>query len=345
MAQDKIKYTDMDIKEFAKLIEKQLNTTNSLVIENVRLLNELKPNEKCIGAELNDNAFHHINVNSTISDIVHNKVIEFKNCKLHNARIIIENIDTRATLHVVYTNCQIVQFDIRRRIGEYSVFYTNCAVYNCAFYNASQCGSQRVYLTAVGSTTFKYCLFERCDGSQFTHNNGETFISCKFDNCDFVGCELDKVTFDDCRCDIRTRGFQLVCPETGEYTAFKKAYAYIDKNGKSATSEVIKHKNAYFFKWVPVIIKLRIPADALRSSATTRKCRASKAEVLSITSIDGKKRYKKAIAGRHYAQNYFAYEVGKTVVPTNGFEQNRWIECAPGIHHFITRGEAVDYEL
>ena len=32
-------------------------------------------------------------------------------------------------------------------------------------------------------------------------------------------------------------------------------------------------------------------------------------------------------------------------VPENGFEENRWIECAPGIHHFISRDEAVAYEL
>ena len=36
-----------------------------------------------------------------------------------------------------------------------------------------------------------------------------------------------------------------------------------------------------------LIVKLEIPEDALRCSATGRKCRCSKAKVLSITTVDG----------------------------------------------------------
>lgn len=38
----------------------------------------------------------------------------------------------------------------------------------------------------------------------------------------------------------------------------------------------------------------------------------------------------------------FVYIVGETVEVPN-FDVNRWNECAPGIHHFITREEAVKY--
>lgn len=55
--------------------------------------------------------------------------------------------------------------------------------------------------------------------------------------------------------------YPLSCPEKGEYTGFKKA------DGK--------------------IVEIMIPADAKRSSATERKCRASKAVVISITTLDG----------------------------------------------------------
>ena len=105
----------------------------------------------------------------------------------------------------------------------------------------------------------------------------------------------------------------LSCPEIGEYIGFKKA------DGK--------------------IVKLKIPADAKRSSSTGRKCRASKAVVVSITELDG------APAGNEVRSNYdadFVYRIGETV-EVNNFDENRWNECAPGIHHFITRKEAEGY--
>lgn len=88
-----------------------------------------------------------------------------------------------------------------------------------------------------------------------------------------------------------------------------------------------------------MIVELEIPADAMRSSATSRKCRASKAKVISITDIDGNP------AGEQVASDYnksFIYVVGETVeVPD--FDTDRWNECAPGIHHYITRAEAVNH--
>ena len=105
--------------------------------------------------------------------------------------------------------------------------------------------------------------------------------------------------------------YPIACPEKGEYTAFKKA----DEK----------------------IVELRIPADAKRSSSTGRKCRASKAVVLSITELDG------TPAGNEVHSDHdknFVYRVGETVEVQN-FDENRWNECAPGIHHYITREEAV----
>ena len=105
--------------------------------------------------------------------------------------------------------------------------------------------------------------------------------------------------------------YPLTCPEKGEYTAFKKA----DEK----------------------IVELRIPADAKRLSATGRKCRASKAVVISITTLEGDP------AGNEVRSDYdrsFVYRVGETVEVQN-FDENRWDECAPGIHHYINREEAV----
>ena len=107
----------------------------------------------------------------------------------------------------------------------------------------------------------------------------------------------------------------IVCPEEGSFIGFKKA------------------ANSY-------IIKLEIPEDALRCSATSRKCRCSKAKVVSITNIDGTDVGITSVAS-NYDEN-FIYTIGETVSVSN-FEPDRWKECAPGIHFFITRQEAVEY--
>ena len=110
----------------------------------------------------------------------------------------------------------------------------------------------------------------------------------------------------------------MVCPEEGDFTGWKKA-------------EGNKNK---------VIVKLHIPSDAKRSSATTRKCRCSKAEVIAIYNLDGTEAEETTCHSDY--DNSFIYEVGKTVEVTD-FNEDRWRECAKGIHFFISRQEAIDY--
>ena len=88
------------------------------------------------------------------------------------------------------------------------------------------------------------------------------------------------------------------------------------------------------------IVKLRITEDAKRSSATSRKCRCSKAEVLSIQNVDGTDAGIAEVRSDRTAD--FRYRIGETVdVPD--FDDDRWNECSRGIHFFITRAEAVNY--
>ena len=105
----------------------------------------------------------------------------------------------------------------------------------------------------------------------------------------------------------------LQCPETGSFIAYKK--------GEQRE-----------------IITLEIPASAKRSSATSRKCRASKAKVLGIETPSGE-----SIASCYSSfDSSFIYRVGETLV-VKDFDDNRWNECSTGIHFFITRQEAIDY--
>ena len=112
--------------------------------------------------------------------------------------------------------------------------------------------------------------------------------------------------------------FPMICPEEGDFIGWKKAKGNKDK----------------------VIVKLCIPSDAKRSSATTRKCRCSKAEVIAIYNLDGTKAEERKCHSEY--DNSFIYEVGKTVEVTD-FNENRWCECSQGIHFFISRQEAINY--
>ena len=133
-------------------------------------------------------------------------------------------------------------------------------------------------------------------------------------NADLRRADLCGASIDQMMWNIYTVFYPLQCPESGSYIGYKKASG--------------------------LVVELEIPADARRASATSRKCRASKAKVLSITDINGNP------AGGQVKSNYdpnFVYAIGETVEVTD-FDDNRWNECSTGIHHFITRAEAVIYE-
>lgn len=111
-----------------------------------------------------------------------------------------------------------------------------------------------------------------------------------------------------------TAFYAMQCPETGEFIGYKKAGDYI--------------------------VTLKITADAKRSSATSRKCRCSEALVLGITNIDGTPADISEVASSRDIN--FVYQTGE-IVKVDDFDDDRWRECAPGIHFFITREEAANY--
>ena len=132
---------------------------------------------------------------------------------------------------------------------------------------------------------------------------------------DFSGADLGGANLwsTDLSC-VKNIFFPMACPEKGSFIAFKKAGCYI--------------------------IELFIPSNAKRCSATSRKCRCSKAKVISITTPSGDKTNITEVYS-NYDPN-FIYKLGEYVEVKN-FDDNRWNECSTGIHFFITRQEAVNY--
>ena len=110
-----------------------------------------------------------------------------------------------------------------------------------------------------------------------------------------------------------TVGYNLACPEKGSFIGYKKANRYI--------------------------IKLLILEDAKRSSATTMKCRCNKTKVLDIEDIETGEKVKEISSD--YDPN-FTYKVGE-IVTVKDFDEDRWNECAPGIHFFMNKENALKY--
>jgi uncharacterized protein YjbI with pentapeptide repeats len=102
--------------------------------------------------------------------------------------------------------------------------------------------------------------------------------------------------------------YYLQCPEVGSFIGWKKCIN-------------------------DVIVKLQIPEDAQRSSATSGKCRCSKAIVLEVIGAD---------FGISQNDSSFLYKVGE-IVESDKFDTDRFNECSNGIHFFITRQEAENY--
>ena len=133
---------------------------------------------------------------------------------------------------------------------------------------------------------------------------------------DLCGADLSEA---DLRRAINIPFIPMTCPDTGSFIAWKKAYSYFGE--------------AY-------LVKLLIPEDARRSSATGRKCRADKAKVLSIEPIESVPVIVDKVRSK-YDSNFY-YQVGQYITIPD-FDPDRFHECAPGIHFFINKQEAIDY--
>ncbi len=106
-------------------------------------------------------------------------------------------------------------------------------------------------------------------------------------------------------CSLALARLQFI-PETGSFVGWKKC-----RNG--------------------VIVRLLIGKTAKRSHGTERKCRCDRAKVAEVIG---------ATEGVSLHDPEVIYRVGEVVTPKNGWGEDRWETCAPGIHFYITREEA-----
>jgi hypothetical protein len=126
-----------------------------------------------------------------------------------------------------------------------------------------------------------------------------------------------------------------------------------DLRGADLQSADLRGAKSYHYQIIPsegsfiawkkcrdnLVLKLEIPAEAKRTSTISyRKCRAECVKVLQIFDKEGNE---KDIAFGLY--NRTKYKKGE-IVKANSFDDDPRVVCSNGIHFFITRQEAEEYE-
>ncbi len=225
---------------------------------------------------------------------------------------LIQNHDGKSDLDLSrqnITGADISGWDIPENINfEWTVF-TNVDMTDTTF---RKCDLNHVWFKDCKTRAIRFLY---CDVRE-ANFRWLDFTGADFSGSNFYSTLFEYATTEDITYNDDTKYYSMVCPETGPFVAWK---CCTDLR----------------------VVQLLVPADARRVSATADTCRCDKAKVLSIKSIDETKSYTWA---QSTVDPDFYYEVGKWVEPANGFEPNRWRDSSQGIHFFMERQQAVDYQ-
>ena len=212
-----------------------------------------------------------------------------------------------------------------RCVNFYGANFYDATFRDADFHGANFCGAN-FHNADYHDANFRGADFHDADFySADFHNadfHGANFRDADFHDADFHNADFLNANFRDANninevisfANIANTALCMQCPEEGSFIGFKKA--------------------------VGGIVKLRVTESAKRSSATSHKCRCSEAEILEIQNRDGTTSERTSVRSK-YDRN-FIYSVG-TIVSVSDFNDDRWNECARGIHFFLSRQEAVNY--
>ena len=214
-----------------------------------------------------------------------------------------------------------------------------CEFHNCQFTHCVICDEE------ISLTVFRKCKFEVFRIVDILVTRG-----CLFEDSICSTGDITIQGIHDCQ-GATLEGFNdlmrfvpYVFPTSGSFTGWKKVIG-VPKNSEISPNALHadsweKASNADRY-----IVKLIIPEDAKRTSSFGRKCRADKAIVAEIQTIGGRVLSEDEADEMNFCSSFdlsYRYILGKTIFPSE-FVDTRVMECAPGIHFFINREEAVDY--
>lgn len=202
---------------------------------------------------------------------------------------------------------------------------------------------QRVSFKAFTSyhpeTDFRYLNLEKSNlsgsdlrGIDLSYSNlcGTKLLATDCSGAKFTGCSTDHdtdFTYANLIGSFDVTFVPFACPEKGEFIGWKRVKDYL--------------------------VKLKIPEDAKRSSATSYKCRCDKAFVLRIYNLDGSDAdldelnvdARGLLKNHHEFEQITApitYKVGE-IAYADSFDDDRWNECSHGIHFFTDYRMASQY--
>lgn len=290
-----------------------------------------------------------------------NMKADFTNADIFN--VIFEDVDLskvsfrEANLNFVNFNYCTLQ----------SADFSNANLRNISFYLTDDLSRSSFVRAFLCDCDFARCDMSRCYmtkaiiiNTSFVHANltnvnlGESTIrNCSLVCANFAGANVDRVLMDNVLTAKTNFGFAshrsftlsnvgyadpygeeytyknailnyntgMACPDIGSFIGWKKAL-------NAETREV-------------VIVKLLITENAKRVG-NALKCRCSEAKVLGFETIEGKE-ITDDITVRSWFDQDFTYPKGE-IISADKFDENRWDVCSNGIHFFINRCEAVNYE-
>lgn len=208
-------------------------------------------------------------------------------------------------------------------VDAYESKFENCLFINVCF---RSCNLRHTWFRGCN---FLECSFDDCDISHAHFDSSSSTVKCAFINCDLERIRLPELFIPDViRNSKNVPYIPMVCPDEGEFVGYKKAWAIDDG---------LRY---------PVLITLRIPADARRSSGFGRKCRCDKATVVKMEWVNPILHVHSnptVSIARSVFDKTFVYTEGKEVEPRKGFCEDRWDVCSGGIYFFMNKQEAIDY--
>lgn len=225
--------------------------------------------------------------------------------------------------------------------------FDSCTFNQCAFTKAKFINTDMVHVEFIhcsmddamaqeciwNDVVFTQCRMEfmRCYACRML---AVTFKGCYMEGVDFHASSLGGVVFDD----VKDIFIPERCPSHGSFIAWKKL-------GRQR------------------IAKLEIPEHAKRHTMNNGKLRVSEAKVLEIWRpayeyeliaqnmhyVDGPMMTVNGVSyvstDRGYSHHHhdFEYKLGEVVKPEKPYDDDRFKECASGIHCFMSIEEAVRY--
>lgn len=317
----------------------QLNLTERNVVENKIISKIIKKSESIKYAEFKNCIFTDFFFENYSFEKLHFKRCVFKNGLIKNSNF----------KDCIFESCIFEEFDI-----EYSTIEKNELIF-CSLFNSevnynrfldfkmsnSNCLHGFLRSNFFESSKFMQNVFFDYLFNKNKYNSPVSSFSViinysNIENEDWSNLDFDplkgNMTFNSSVKDTifgEKSHIPMICPEEGSFIGYKNV--------------LVESKCGNIYS---AILKMEIPSDAERVCGSSRQCRASKVKALEILPIGEKDtiNYEPIKIYSRYDPS-FEYKIGEIATPLNGFNSQKWVDYVPGIHFFMTKKEAENYEL